>query len=176
MPNQTTSPQTIASKITAAIGNALMLLCIFLPYACAAKDSSYRTYPDEMSDGVRAGDLADPSMIKFVTLYNKLKDSVSNGSSIAAIVTVIVVAIAVVAIAALVFALVDKGIPVLVFDIIAFVLFLLLNWDFTDRGVVPSDDYSWGAGYYLFFVAVIVAVVGSIWMIVAKRQAKKSNV
>ena len=48
----------------------------------------------------------------------------------------------------------------------------MLNWDFSDRGVISSDNYGWGFGYYLFFVAAIVAVVGAIWLIAAKRQAK----
>ena len=70
----------------------------------------------------------------------------------------------------MIFACVSKGIPALVFSIIGFLLFLVLNWDFSDRGVVPTDDYSWGFGYYLFYAAALVAVVGAIWMIVSKRR------
>lgn len=112
----------------------------------------------------------DPSMFKFATLYNKLKDQTSNGSEIAMIVMALVAAIAITAIIALIFACVSKGIPALVFSIIGFLLFLVLNWDFSDRGVVPTDDYSWGFGYYLFYAAALVAVVGAIWMIVSKRR------
>lgn len=109
-------------------------------------------------------------MFKFATLYNKLKDQTSNGSEIAMIVMALVAAIAITAIIALIFACVSKGIPALVFSIIGFLLFLVLNWDFSDRGVVPTDDYSWGFGYYLFYAAALVAVVGAIWMIVSKRR------
>lgn len=170
MSNQTISRNLTVPKIVAIVGNVLMLLCVFLPYASAAKDSPYREYADEMVDGVRAGELADPSMFKFVTLYNKLKDQTSNGSEIATIVMVLVAAIAIMAIIALIFACVSKGVPALVFSIIGFLLFLVLNWDFSDRGVVPTDDYSWGFGYYLFYVAALAAVVGAIWMIVVKRR------
>lgn len=170
MSNQTISRNLTVPKIVAIVGNVLMLLCVFLPYASAAKDSPYREYADEMVDGVRAGELVDPSMFKFVTLYNKLKDQTSNGSEIATIVMVLVAAIAIMAIIALIFACVSKGVPALVFSIIGFLLFLVLNWDFSDRGVVPTDDYSWGFGYYLFYVAALAAVVGAIWMIVVKRR------
>lgn len=114
--------------------------------------------------------LAYNPMFKFATLYNKLKDQTSNGSEIAMIVMALVAAIAITAIIALIFACVSKGIPALVFSIIGFLLFLVLNWDFSDRGVVPTDDYSWGFGYYLFYAAALVAVVGAIWMIVSKRR------
>lgn len=170
MSNQTTTRNLTVPKIVAIVGNVLMLLCVFLPYASVAKDSPYREYADEMVDGVRAGELADPSMFKFATLYNKLKDQTSNGSEIAMIVMALVAAIAITAIIALIFACVSKGIPALVFSIIGFLLFLVLNWDFSDRGVVPTDDYSWGFGYYLFYAAALVAVVGAIWMIVSKRR------
>lgn len=159
-------------NIIAIAGNALMLLCIFLPYASAPQDSPYRQFADETIDGVRAGELADPSLFKFVTLYNKLKNDVAGGSEVATIIMVMVIAIAVAALVALIFACIAKGIPALVFSIIGFILFLVLNWDFSDRGVISSDNYGWGFGYYLFFVAAIVAVVGAIWLIAAKRQAK----
>lgn len=172
MSNQTTARNLTIPKIIAIVGNALMLLCIFLPYASAPKDSPYRQYAGEMIDGVRAGELADPSLFKFVTLYNKLKDTVASGSEVATIIMVLVIAIAVAAILALVFACVSKGIPSLVFSVIGFILFLVLNWDFSERGVISSDNYGWGFGYYLFFLAAIVAVIGAIWMIAAKRRAK----
>lgn len=172
MSNQTTARNLTIPKIIAIVGNALMLLCIFLPYASATKDSPYRQYADEIIDGVRAGELADPSLFKFVTLYNKLKDNVAGGSEVATIIMVLVIAVAVAAILALIFACVSKGIPSLVFSVIGFMLFLVLNWDFSERGVISSDNYGWGFGHYLFFLAAIVAVIGAIWMIAAKRRAK----
>lgn len=172
MSNQTTARNLTIPKIIAIVGNALMLLCIFLPYASATKNSPYRQYADEIIDGVRAGELADPSLFKFVTLYNKLKDNVAGGSEVATIIMVLVIAVAVAVILALIFASVSKGIPSLVFSVIGFMLFLVLNWDFSERGVISSDNYGWGFGYYLFFLAAIVAVISAIWMIAAKRRAK----
>ncbi|MBM6699342.1 hypothetical protein H7U32_03195 [Bifidobacterium pullorum subsp. saeculare] len=50
--------------------------------------------------------------------------------------------------------------------------FLLQNYDFSLRGVVPSDTYAWGAGYYLAFVGVVAGFAGAIWLIVAKHRVK----
>ncbi len=94
--------------------------------------------------GISRRRVADPSMFKFATLYNKLKDQTSNGSEIAMIVMALVAAIAITAIIALIFACVSKGIPALVFSIIGFLLFLVLNWDFSDRGVVPTGELQLG--------------------------------
>lgn len=170
MSNQTISRNLTVPKIVAIVGNVLMLLCVFLPYASVAKDSPYREYADEMIDGIRVGEMADPSMFKLATLYHRLEGKTASSSEIATIVTVLIAAIAIMAIIALIFACISKGVPALVFSIIGFLLFLALNWDFSDRGVVPSDDYSWGFGYYLFYVAALAAVVGAVWMIVAKHR------
>lgn len=175
MINQSPTRNLLISKIVSVAGNALMLLCIFLPYASAGKDSPYRIHADETLDGIRAGELADPSMLKFLTFHNKLKGTVKSGSAIATIVTILVAVIAVAALLSIMFACLSKGIPALIFSLISFGAFLAMNWDFTDRGVVPSDEFSWGFGYYLFFVATLAAVVGAVWLIIAKHRSKRTN-
>ena len=53
------------------------------------------------------------------------------------------------------------------------------NLDFTERGVIPSSSYDWGIGYYVFFGAAAVALIGAVWMlvkkIIIKRQLKTAD-
>lgn len=152
-------------------GSALMLLTVFLPYASAAEDTIFRRSPDVVSDGVRAGDLADVSMFDFARLYRQMASS-SGQRAQATVTTVLVAAIVCTAVLALVFALLRKGVPTIVFTVVSFAAFLAFHWDCSDRGVVGNDTYGLGFGYYLFFVAAAIALAGGIWTVVAKRRAR----
>ena len=47
------------------------------------------------------------------------------------------------------------------------------NWDYTDRGVIPSSSYDWGLAHTLFPIVAFIALAGAIWMLVMKIIAKK---
>ena len=73
------------------------------------------------------------------------------------------------------FAFLKKPVAVIIFNILSFGVFNLQNWDYTDRGVIPSSSYDWGAGYYIFYVAAFVTLAGAIWLLVNKILAKKAK-
>ena len=74
----------------------------------------------------------------------------------------------------LLFALVRKPIPVVVFSVLTVALSLLLSWDFEDRGVIPSTSYDWGVARWVYLAAGIAAVALAIWQIVLRRQSKRA--
>jgi hypothetical protein len=47
------------------------------------------------------------------------------------------------------------------------------NWDYTDRGVIPSSSYDWGLAHTLLPIAAIIALAGAIWMLAIKISTKK---
>ena len=60
---------------------------------------------------------------------------------------------------------------VLVFSLLATLAYVYFNLSFT-----PYGAYSIGFGVYLFYIAAIAAIAGSIWMIAVKRHNKGAAV
>ena len=60
-------------------------------------------------------------------------------------------------------------VPTLVFAVIAALAYVYFNLSFT-----PYGQYSLGFGVYLFYIAAVAVIVGSIWMIVVKRGNKNA--
>lgn len=63
------------------------------------------------------------------------------------------------------FALLKKATPVIIFNIISAITFLI---------VTPVLKF-WGIGCYIFFIAFVVTFVGAIWMLVVKSRLKRQK-
>ncbi len=63
-----------------------------------------------------------------------------------------------------IFALIKKAIPVIVFDSIAFLIFLILT------SGIPG-----GIGYYIYIISSIIAFAGAVWLLVCKTKIKNAN-
>ena len=156
----------LVPRLTAAIGPAVMALSTLLPYA-QARDAD----EGEAMSHVLGINATSPSMLTFTRSYFHLMDrEVVAGQ--AYLTAVLMGALVVFAAFALLFAALCHPIPALVFDALALGAFLLQNYDFSLRGVVPSDTYAWGAGYYLAFVGAVAGLAGAIWLIVFRHRAK----
>ena len=53
-------------------------------------------------------------------------------------------------------------------------LSLLINWDFEDRGVVPSSLYDWGVAKWVYIAAAAIAIAGAVWLLVVKVKEKRA--
>ncbi|WP_289093272.1 hypothetical protein [uncultured Bifidobacterium sp.] len=92
-------------------------------------------------------------------------------SGVQAYVTLgITIAIGVFALFALLFAVLRKPIAVMVFNVLSLLAFAVQYYDFSDRGVVPSDHFSWGWGMYLYVAAFILTVVCAIVTLIDRRR------
>ncbi|OZG60023.1 hypothetical protein BLEM_2198 [Bifidobacterium lemurum] len=153
--------------IVSIVGSVVMAASVLLPYG-AAKDAESLSAMSELI----GEDLVNPSMAKFAQVYMAHAGEYIN--ELQAYITLgITTAIAVFSLLALLFAVLKKPIATIVFAILALLVFLAQSFDFSNRGVVPSDNYGWGIGYYALFAGIIVTIVGAIWMFAAHRQAKK---
>lgn len=166
--------------IVALIGSLLMVATVFLPYATAIDDRAeyIKDNPDAVVfEGLdmTAQDMMHISMIEYANVYSNLADQLFGDSSYGIFYVVMVALIGGFSLLAVLLSFLKKPIDVIIFDILAFGVFSLQNWDYTDRGVIPSSSYDWGAGYYIFYVAAVVTLAGAIWLLVNKILAKKQS-
>ena len=129
------------------IGAIVMLVSLALPYATSSDDT------------MTAFTIADR--------WKELQQIANMSIGVSEIILVMIIGVAVFAVLALIFAIAAKGIPTLVFAVIAALAYVYFNLSFT-----PSGQYSLGFGVYLFYIAAVAAIAGSIWMIAVKRGNK----
>lgn len=155
----------------------LMILCIFLPYATAtesyAKDIAAR--PDAIAIeelDLTMEDLQNVSMAKYARIYFSLRNQFSySGEWI--ILMLFVVLIVCFALIAAWFAFSCRPIPAIIFTALACGVFALQNWDYTDRGIIPSRYYDWGISHTLLPIMAALTAANAAWLLLEKIIAKK---
>ncbi len=166
--------------IIAMVGAIMMIVTVFLPYATAIDEQAeaINENPDMIvyeDLNMIASDIKDISMVEYVNIYTNLGEQLFGNASFGTLYVVLLGLIVGFAVLAAIFSLIKKPVAVIVFDILAFAVFSLQNYDYTDRGVIPSSSYDWGVGYYVFYVAAVVTLVGAIWMLMTEMNMKKMN-
>ena len=162
--------------IVALVAVALMVVAYFLPYASDTQDyrDALMTMPDYVQSdelGMTNADIADMSLFEYARVYAAAEDL---GASVAltAIYLPLLVGAIVFPVLALLFAALRKPIPVILFSVLAVALLQLLNWDFEDRLVVPSNSYDIGIARWVYLVAGIAAIAGAVATIVMRRSSQ----
>ena len=92
------------------------------------------------------------------------------GESLINVIITIVLIVSIVLI--LLFTILNKNVLVIIFDIILAISSLAMNYDITSRGVLPSDNYTFGISYYLYIIVAILIIISVIAKIVMKKKAK----
>ncbi len=155
-------------------GTLFMVISLFLPYSTAIGD--HEEYINRFSDEIAYEELDmtyDDTMNLSMAEYAKVYGSMGQSFTL---YVALVVLIGGFSSLALLFACLKKPIPIIIFTVLAFLVFCLQNWDYSDRGVVPSSDYDWGAAYYIFPAAAAVAFIGSICLLVQKIKINRKCV
>ncbi len=161
--------------IIALVGAILMVFTVFLPYATATGDYAeyIKEYPEETvyeELDITAKDMLNVSMVEYANIYSKLSEEIWGTATNGTIYVVMVALIGGFSLLAVLFAVLKKPIAIIIFCIFSFGVFCLQNWDYTDRGVIPSSSYGWGVGYYIFYVATIITVIGAVWLLLNKKR------
>lgn len=164
--------------IIALIGTALMFLTIFLPYATATAEQAkmIKNRPDEIiyeELDMTAEDMRNISMVEYAMIYGELSEQILGDASYGIMYVAIVALIGIFSLLSVLFAILKKPIPVIIFGLLALGAFSIQNFDYTDRGVIPSRSYEWGAAYYIFYIAFAIALIGSVWLLTLKIKEKK---
>ena len=158
--------------IIALLGAMMMTACVFLPYSTATEEQVewIEKYPDTMAFeevGLYAKDLKNVSLVKYARIYNVLIEEF--GIFYIALVALVGGG----ALIAVLFVLGKKPIGSILFGALSCGVFHLLNQDFVNRGVIPSDSYNWGITHMLFPIGTAALLVGAVWMFVKKIIVKK---
>lgn len=175
---QAINKKLLIPMIVTLVATLLMISCLFLPYATAVGDyaEALNQYPDNVISAemnLTAKDMTDISMVEYASMYVTLEDQLFGGTGAGVFYAVLVGLIGGFALIAMLFALGRKPIAVMVFTALAYGVFTMQNWDYTDRGVIPSSSYDWGLAHTLFPIAAIIAIAGAIWMLAIKISTKK---
>ena len=168
--------RTIASVATIAAA-LLLVVAFFLPYAAGTQEfreglNSMSVNPYSETLGMSNEDLADISLFEYVRIYSASGD-LGMGHAFAALYVPLRVPPALLGVLTLVFAALRKPIPSVVFSMLTVALTLLLNWDFEDRGVIPSSNYDWGIARWVYLAAGIAVIACAVWQIVLRRQSRQ---
>lgn len=170
------SPALYAA-IMGIVGAALLIAAFFLPYGAATQD--YRAdlmgNPDYVIDeasGMTCADAADMSLFEYASLYAAQGEEMLG--SIFSLYVALMGSALVLAALTLLFALLRKATPTVIFAMLNMGMILLLNWDFADRGVIGTLKYDWGIAKWIYLVGGIMAIAGGIWLFICKHKAKKA--
>ena len=168
-------------KITAVatiVAAGLLVVAFFLPYAAGTQE--YRESLDSMSAnpyeetlGMSNDDLADVSLFEYARIYGA-SGELGMPEEFALVYVPITVAAVVLGGLTLLFAALRKPIPSIVFSVLTVALTLFLNWDFEDRGVIPSDTYDWGIAKWVYLVAGVAVIACAVWQLMLRRQEKSA--
>jgi hypothetical protein len=165
--------------ILATLSSLLMIITLFLPFSTATDDlkAEINQNPDYVfyeDVDLEARDMVNRSMVDYAKVYSTLSNRLFAGNE-GNIYIIIVAAIGIFALIGLICAIFKKAIPTIVFTILSFLVFAFLSFDFYHRGEIPNENYNWGLGYYIFYVATILAIIGAVWMLIVKHKAKNEN-
>ena len=164
------------AAVVSIVAAALLVAAFFLPYAAGTQE--YRESLDSMSAnpyeetlGMSNDDLADVSLFEYARIYGA-SGELGMPEEFALVYVPITVAAVVLGGLTLLFAALRKPIPSIVFSVLTVALTLFLNWDFEDRGVIPSDTYDWGIARWVYLVAGVAVVACAVWQIVLRKRMR----
>ena len=168
--------KTLIPMLAATICSALLVLCMFLPLFTATPDyEAELEWKDEYYDDFGRNDfdyedLEELSFLSFIMIGDVLADEAGT-DAVTIFFTILFVFYATFALLTLIFALCRKGVPVLIFTILAFLVFIFTTWIFTSADTF-SKYYNLGISYYLIIVSAIGTFATSIWLIAVKSKYK----
>ncbi len=158
--------------IVALIGVLAIAVGLFLPYICAVGEMAeyIAQYPDSLEIAeldMTASDLKEMSMVSVSKIasftYSESEGALFNGITVAFCVLLAV---------CLLFVILKKPIPVMIFSVLTYGAFAFHNFA-TKMDFFRGGNYAWGIGYYMITVASVVVFACSVWMLVKKIKAKK---
>ncbi len=153
-----------------------MIISLLLPYATAC--DSYKEYLNQANDssfaeiGILGKNLINISMVRYARIYAYFSKALL-GSNWGFFYTGIVAAIGLFSLLALLFSIFKKPIPIMIFDVFAFIIFQIQSWDYTDRGIIGNSHYTFGTAYYVFYIASVFLFIGAIWLLVSEIVIKR---
>ena len=170
--------QTTAATAIMVVAALALVVSFFLPYASATEEyrEAVSAAPDFVVSeeaGVTAGDLVDVSLFEYARLYASAPEFGESG--VYAVYVPLFVSEGVLSLLALLFAALRKPIPTMVATLLAAGILALLNWDFSDRGVITGEQYAQGVAHWTYLAAVVLSLASAVWLLTLKVRAKRAR-
>ena len=155
------------------------IISLFLPYE--SSKGEYREYLKKNPDAINMPevgftnkDVVDISLVENFKLHNFIinnyyEDNLYDDAlfnivpTIAIVVTIVLISL---------FVLLDKKVPIIIFDVLLVISLIILNYNITSKGIIPTDNYTYGLTYYLYFAIASVILVSTIYMIIVDKKKK----
>lgn len=169
------------NKLPRLIAMTVALIAIvgfFLPFISATQD--YREYMADQADDrpfdgvdITVGEIMDMSLFKYAMVYFQGGEAFFGSGGMGTFYGVLMCLIPGLALLVLLAAWRGKPVLTLILDLLMGGAFYIVNWDFVDRGIMPSGDRVWAIAHYLYYPLAAVLAVCAVWMFVVKRRMKK---
>lgn len=153
---------------------------LFMPYQKSIdeyREGLLKVPSETYIEGIdfKNSDAVDLTVMENFKVYCYAMDN-NDGSSWmegTATINVVITVVLILAIAlVLLFAILNKNVLVIIFDVILGLCSLAMNYDIVSRGVLPSDNFTYGISYYLFIVIAILILISTITLIILKKNPK----
>ena len=169
----------LISCIIALIGSIMLIATLFLPFASATEKyrEQLEKFPDTMyaeEIGMTNKDAVNISLFEFGKIYSSTA-AAQNAQAVSITCVIMISAFAIFALLSAIFSLLKKPIAIMIFNVLSLATFLLLKWDFNDRGVLPSSRYDCGMAQYFCYFGVAIVFVGAIIMLLIKINQNEKN-
>lgn len=164
---------TTVPFVVTLVAALLLIAAFFLPYL-----SMSREYMESFGGLASLGSAAagfDVTSISFLTMTRVILDASSAfGMADEMVITLVVLIIlAVLSLFTLLFAAIKKPVAAIVFDILTFLVFLLMAFGMRESGLI-GNGFNYGIGFYAYIISIIAVLACSIWLAIAKSSAKKA--
>ena len=166
-------------RLIAVIVALIAIVGFFLPFISATQD--YCEYmadqvDDKPFDGVdiTVGEIMDMSLFKYARVYFQGGEAFFGSGGMGTFYGVLMCLIPGLALLVLLAAWREKPVLTLILDFLMGGAFYIVNWDFVDRGIMPSGDRVWAIAHHLYYPLAAIIAVCAIWMFIVKRQMKKT--
>lgn len=153
---------------------------LFLPYERSIGEyrEKLQKYPDIINIqevNFKNSDVVDISIMENFKVYQyALKNNNSNdwiyGESLINIILTITLIVSTILV--LIFAIFNKRVLTIIFDVILAISSLAMNYDIVSRGVIPSSKYTYGIAYYLYIIIAVIILICSIILIIKRKRLR----
>ena len=172
--------KTRIPQIFGIMSACIAIIGFFLPFISATPE--YSKYFDTRANekvyettDITVGDMKDMSLFEYAKVYAQAGEEIYHDQTSGMIYVVIIGAIVVAAIIALFCTLGKKPILMMLCSIIMGGAFYIINWDFIDRRIMPNSHRVWGIAHSLYYPCTAILLICAIWLLIAKRKAKKES-
>jgi len=161
------------------LGAVLMVTVIFLPFASAKGE-----FREELLDienkillselNMTNEDAVDMSLTEYFKVYLHTISEGPDDADLIATMSVIIV-FAIFALVTMFMAWFIKPGLAILFNVLFFAIFKIIQFDFESRNVIPSRRYDWGVANYIIYIFALITIVGAIWFLIENRKIKNEQ-